>query len=104
MVAFAGAADALACAVEMQQAVEAEQRRGCEGLPLRVGVSAGDVTVDDDGDLHGTAGGEAARVCAAAAPGEGVGARTGRAPPGRRGGPVFTPPGPPGVKGRARPP
>jgi class 3 adenylate cyclase len=43
MAAFTGAADALACAVAMQQAIEAAGRGGEEGLPLRVGVSSGDV-------------------------------------------------------------
>ena len=103
MVAFTGAAEALACAVEMQQAVEASQRRGEEGLPLRVGVSAGDVTVDDDGDLHGTAVVEAARLCAAAAPGQVLGTDTVRALAGTRGGHVFTALGPVELKGLAEP-
>jgi class 3 adenylate cyclase len=35
MGAFTGAADALARAVEMHQAIEAESRRGEEGVPLQ---------------------------------------------------------------------
>ncbi len=62
MVSFSGAADALACAVAMQQAIEAAGRQGEEGLPLRVGVSAGDVSIDEDDDLHGTAVVEEARL------------------------------------------
>ncbi len=73
MVTFGGAADALACAVAMQQAVEASARRGDDGLPLRVGVALGDVDVAGDGDCHGTAVVEAARVCAAAGRRAGVG-------------------------------
>ena len=103
MVAFTGAAEALACAVKMQQAVEASRRRGEEGLPLRVGVSAGDVTVDDDGDVHGTAVVEAARLCAAAAPGQVLGTDTVRALAGTRGGHVFTALGPVELKGLAEP-
>jgi class 3 adenylate cyclase/tetratricopeptide (TPR) repeat protein len=103
MVAFTGAAEALACAVEMQQAVEASQRRGEEGLPLRVGLSAGDVTVADDGDLHGTAVVEAARLCAAASPGQVLGTETVRALAGSRGGHVFTALGPVELKGLAEP-
>ncbi len=103
MVAFTGAADALACAVTMQQAIDAAQRRGEEGLPLRVGVSSGDVTVADDGDLHGTAVVEAARLCAAAAAGQVLGTETVRVLAGSRGGHAYTALGPVELKGLAEP-
>lgn len=103
MVAFTGAADALACAVAMQQAVEASARRGDESLPLRVGISAGDVTVDEDDDLHGTAVVEAARLCAAATTNQVLATETVRALAGSRGGNAFTSLGPRALKGLADP-
>ncbi len=103
MVAFTGAADALACAVTMQQAIDAAQRRGEAGLPLRVGVSAGDVTVAEDGDLQGTAVVEAARLCAAAAAGQVLGTETVRVLAGSRGGHAYTALGPVELKGLAEP-
>ncbi len=99
MVAFTGAAEALACAVAMQQAVDTAARRGEDGLPLRVGVSAGDVTVADDGDLHGTAVVEAARLCAAASGGQVLGTETVRVLAGSRGGHAFNSLGPLELKG-----
>ena len=42
----------MACAVEMQQAVEARNRRAEEQLGVRIGVSLGDATVED-GDYFG---------------------------------------------------
>src|SRR5271168_4483375 len=42
MVVFASAAQSLACAVQMQQAVEARNRGADERFGLRVGVSVGD--------------------------------------------------------------
>ena len=103
MVAFTGAAEALGCAVAMQQAVEAALRGGEEGLPLRVGVTAGDVTVADDGDVTGSAVVEAARLCAAAKGGQVLGSETLRALAGSRGGHVFTALGPVELKGLAEP-
>ena len=52
MVVFGSAAQSLACAVEMQQAVEARNRRAEERLGVRIGVSLGDATVED-GDYFG---------------------------------------------------
>lgn len=103
MVVFGGASDALACAVTMQQAVEAAARRGDEGLPLRVGVALGDVDVAEDGDCHGTAVVEAARVCAAAGGGQVLATETVRLVAGSRGGHVFAPLGPVELKGLAEP-
>ena len=69
MCAFSGAADALACAVAIQQAIEQRNGTSDEPIGLRIGVSAGDL-VCEDGDLHGLAANEAARVCALADAGQ----------------------------------
>src|SRR5271163_1332170 len=65
MVVFASAAQALECAVAMQQALQARNRRAAEPLGVRIGVSLGDTTVED-GDHFGEPVVEAARLCAAA--------------------------------------
>lgn len=103
MVAFTGASEALGCAVAMQQAIEGAARAGEEGLPLRVGISCGDVTVALDEDLTGTAVVEAARLCAAATGGQVLGTETMRVLAGSRGGHVFTSLGPVELKGLAEP-
>lgn len=65
LVAFAGAAEALASAVAMQQALAAFSVREGVGLKMRVGLAAGDVAFESD-DCFGTPVIEAARLCAAA--------------------------------------
>ncbi len=90
MVAFSGAMEALGCAVAMQQAIDRAARRGEESLPLRVGISCGDVSVGDDGDVRGTAVVEAARLCDAAVGGQILANDLVRALAGSRGGHVFT--------------
>jgi class 3 adenylate cyclase/tetratricopeptide (TPR) repeat protein len=69
MCAFAGAADALAAAVAIQQRLERRNRDAPEQVRVRVGVSLGDLAFEDGG-LHGLAAHEAARVCASAEPDE----------------------------------
>jgi class 3 adenylate cyclase/tetratricopeptide (TPR) repeat protein len=71
MATFTGATDALAAAVAVQQAVDRLNRSGKAAVPLavRVGLSAGDVTPEDD-DVHGTPVIESARLCGAAGGGE----------------------------------
>src|SRR5688572_27278396 len=71
MATFAGASDAVAAAVAIQQTVDRLNRSGKAAVPLavRVGLSAGDVTFEGD-DVHGTPVIEAARLCAAAGGGE----------------------------------
>jgi class 3 adenylate cyclase/tetratricopeptide (TPR) repeat protein len=69
MVVFDGAAQSLACAAQMQQAVEARNRRAEEKLGVRIGVSLGDATFDD-GDYYGDAVVEAARLCDRASGGQ----------------------------------
>ena len=68
MARFAGTAAAVQCAVAIQQAMaERNRAKGTEPVALRIGISVGDA-VPDDGDLHGTAVVEAARLCAEADP------------------------------------
>ena len=69
MVVFLSAAQSLVCAVEMQQAVEARNRRAEEQLGVRIGVSLGDTTVED-GDYFGEPVVESARLCADAQGGQ----------------------------------
>jgi class 3 adenylate cyclase/tetratricopeptide (TPR) repeat protein len=69
MIVFASAAQSLACAVQMQQDVEARNRRSEEKLGVRIGVSLGDTTVED-GDYFGEPVVEAARLCAHAEGGQ----------------------------------
>jgi class 3 adenylate cyclase/tetratricopeptide (TPR) repeat protein len=69
MVVFDSAAQSLACAVRMQQAIAARNRRAEEKLGVRIGVSVGDTTVQD-GDHFGEPVVESARLCAHAAGGQ----------------------------------
>jgi len=61
MVAFPGAADAIAAGIAIQQGVERRNARAEEPLAVRVGISLGDLVFEAD-DLHGLAANEAARV------------------------------------------
>ena len=63
MVAFVSASAALACAVAMQQGVERDNRDREHSVGLRVGLSGGEVTREDD-DYFGDPVVEAARLCA----------------------------------------
>lgn len=63
MVVFPTASAALACAVGMQQATEADNRGREVPFGLRVGVAAGEASVED-GDYFGDPVVEAARLCA----------------------------------------
>lgn len=67
MVAFASTADAVRCAITMQQA----SRRPVAGerVTIRVGINAGDA-LRDEGDYFGTAVVTARRLCDRAAPGQ----------------------------------
>jgi tetratricopeptide (TPR) repeat protein len=69
MVVFSSASESLACAVQMQQAVEARNRRAEERLGVRIGVSFGEASVED-GDYFGEPVVESARLCAHAAGGQ----------------------------------
>ena len=69
LVTFSSAADAIDCAVRMQQAVDAHRRTARLPLFIRVGVSVGDVSFED-GDVFGTPVVEAARLVAVARGGQ----------------------------------
>ncbi|HEU5033512.1 MAG TPA: AAA family ATPase [Mycobacteriales bacterium] len=62
---FAGAADAVGAAVEVQRGLDRLNRRSVVQLAIRIGISAGDVTWAD-GDCFGLPVIEASRLCAAA--------------------------------------
>src|SRR5215208_6931417 len=62
LVQFAGAAEAVGVAVTMQQTIDTLGRRESLDLSIRVGVSSGDVTVED-GDCFGVPVVEASRLC-----------------------------------------
>jgi class 3 adenylate cyclase/tetratricopeptide (TPR) repeat protein len=68
MATFAGAADAVSAAVGVQQAIH-QHNRGAEQarLAVRIGISAGDVTIEADGDCFGLPVVEAQRLEGAAA-------------------------------------
>ena len=70
MAVFESATDAIACAVTMQQAAAAQARRDPETRQdIRIGLSAGEATVED-GDYFGIPVVEASRLCGAAANGQ----------------------------------
>jgi adenylate cyclase len=69
MVAFDAVTAALACAVDMQQRLDARNRRADEALSIRIGVSHGEADVAE-GDYFGTPVVEASRLCGNADGGE----------------------------------
>lgn len=83
MAAFSSTSAAAACAVAMQQAVEQENRRSSHPLGLRVGLSGGDVTIEE-GDYFGDPVVEAARLCALCEGGQVLTTDTVRVMAGRR--------------------
>jgi class 3 adenylate cyclase len=86
---FPSAADAVACAVGMQQAVDVHSRTAGVPLAIRVGVSVGDV-VFKDGDVFGTPLVEAARLVAVAKAGRILATSVVRAIAGGRCTPAFS--------------
>jgi class 3 adenylate cyclase len=83
MVVFGSASAALACAVGMQQGVERDNRNREHSVGLRVGLSGGDVTREDD-DYFGDPVVEAARLCATCESGQVLATDVVRAMAGRR--------------------
>lgn len=70
MVSFTSAVDAVECGAALQRATHRlDRQRPGLALALRVGISSGEAAADE-GDWFGTPVVEAARLCAAAAPGE----------------------------------
>jgi class 3 adenylate cyclase/tetratricopeptide (TPR) repeat protein len=69
MVGFDATAPALSCAVAMQQGIDRHNRRSPMALAVRIGVSTGDVTVEES-DFFGEPVVETARLCAVAQGGQ----------------------------------
>ena len=69
MAAFASPARGIACAIEMQQRVDSLGRDGVHALALRIGMNAGEATVEN-GDYFGMPVVIARRLCDAAEAGE----------------------------------
>lgn len=69
MVVFSNAAASLDCATGMQRAIARYNRRARADLAVRIGISAGDVSVEE-GDYFGDPVIEAARLCALAQGGQ----------------------------------
>lgn len=67
ILAFRSASDGLLASVAMQMAVRRLRRRNHDQPPIRIGISAGDVTWED-GDCFGMPVVEAARLCSFSAP------------------------------------
>ena len=63
---FSSPSSSIEAAVEVQQLCAQRAQVAADPLRLRVGISAGEVRFTDDGDCHGSAVVEAARLCAAA--------------------------------------
>ena len=63
MAVFGSPSAAVACGVAMQQAVEQDNRRASNPLGLRVAMSCGEATVEED-DYYGDPVVEASRICA----------------------------------------
>jgi class 3 adenylate cyclase/tetratricopeptide (TPR) repeat protein len=83
MVVFGSASAALGCAVAMQQGVERDNRRREHPVGLRVALSGGEVSKEDD-DYFGDPVVEAARLCAACESGQVLAADIVRLTAGRR--------------------
>lgn len=69
MVGFESIGSSLSCAVAMQRAIDLHNRTSAVALAVRIGISTGDVTVEE-GDYFGDPVVEAARLCAAAQGGQ----------------------------------
>src|SRR5262245_33678811 len=103
MATFPGAADAVAAAVAIQQAIDRHNRReGQHPLAVRVGISLGDVTWEAH-DCFGTPVIEAARLCAVAEGGQILAADLVRLTARGRGGHTFNPIGPVALRGLPEP-
>ena len=98
MVAFSTASAAMACAVAMQQGVERDNRGRVPTVGLRVGLSGGEVSREDD-DYFGDPVIEAARLCAACGSGQVLAADVMRLMAGRRNRHEWRPCGPMTLKG-----
>lgn len=102
MAVFSSPSSAVACAVAMQQAVERENRQSDNPVGLRVGLSGGEVTTEDD-DYFGDRVVEAARLCALCNGGQILTADAVRVMAGRRSPHRFTDLGKQELKGLPEP-
>ena len=102
MAAYASAADAVAGAIALQQAVDRENRSRRVSLAIRIGVSSGDAG-REDGDWFGAPVVEAARLCADAEGGQILANDVVRVLAGSRGGHAFRRLGPRSLRGIADP-
>jgi len=103
MAVFPGASEALAASVAMQQAIaRVSSRQPDAALRIRLGVSAGEVTWEDD-DCFGTPVVEAARLCAAADGDQILAADVVKTLAGSRAGDVFSSVGSLSLKGLPQP-
>src|ERR1700744_3280817 len=66
---FGSAGDALTCMIRMQEATDLAARRNGGDPRIRIGASCGEISREDN-DIFGICVVEAARLCAAAAPGQ----------------------------------
>jgi class 3 adenylate cyclase/tetratricopeptide (TPR) repeat protein len=98
MVVFASTSAALSCAVAMQQGVERDNRTREHAIGLRVGLSVGEVTREDD-DYFGDPAVEAARLCASCEGGQILAADVVRLMAGRRSRHEYSPVGAMALKG-----
>ena len=98
MVVFTSASSALSCAVAMQQGIERDNRGPEPAVGLRVGLSVGEVTREDD-DYFGDPVIEAARLCASCNGGQILAADVVRLLAGRRSQHECAPVGRVGVEG-----
>jgi class 3 adenylate cyclase len=102
MVAFASPSGAVECGVQMQQLMEMRNRETDDQLHVRVGISAGESTVED-GDYFGMPSIEAARLCDTA-PSDGIlASAAAKMLVGRRDGMTFTSVGTLDLKGIPEP-
>lgn len=88
MVAFVSASAAVGCAVTMQQLMQRRNRNADQQLHVRIGIGAGEATVED-GDYFGMPAIEAARLCDRASSDGILTSATAQILAGRRGGLVF---------------
>lgn len=98
MVVFGSASHALACAVAMQQGADLDNRRESHRVEIRVGLSGGEVTLEED-DYFGDPVVEAARLCATCSGGEIRAALVVQLTAGRRSPHTCRPLGPLALKG-----
>lgn len=99
---FPAAADAVSAGVSVHSAAALATRHGVAPR-LRVGVAVGDVTVEEDDDVFGTAVIVASRLCSVAAPGQVLVTDVVKALAGDRGGHRYELQGPLALKGLPEP-